>query len=95
MVVPDLLFNRPDWLSEAPGADRLPAMRWFPFVTFWQVAADLANAAGVPDGHGHNYGTTVLDGWVAVAAPDGWTAADTERVRAAIDARAGTQGPEK
>ena len=36
-------------------------MRWFPFVTFWQVSADLANAAGVPDGHGHNYGTTVLD----------------------------------
>ncbi|MCZ4556352.1 alpha/beta-hydrolase family protein [Rhodococcus maanshanensis] len=92
---PDLIFNRPDWLSEAPGDDRLPDMRWFPFVTFWQVAADLANAAGVPDGHGHNYGTTVLDGWVAVAAPDGWTADDTERVRAAIDARAGTQGPEK
>jgi uncharacterized membrane protein len=92
---PDLIFNRPDWLSEAPGDDRLPDMRWFPFVTFWQVAADLANAAGVPDGHGHNYGTTVLDGWVAVAAPDGWTVDDTERVRAAIDARAGTQGPEK
>ncbi len=92
---PDLIFNRPDWLSEAPGADRLPSMRWFPFVTFWQVAADLANAAGVPDGHGHNYGTTVLDGWVAVAGPDGWTAGDTERVRAAIEARAGTQGPEK
>ncbi|MGW6378826.1 alpha/beta hydrolase [Rhodococcus sp. NPDC055112] len=92
---PDLIFNRPDWLSEPPGADRLPDMRWFPFVTFWQVAADLANAAGVPDGHGHNYGTTVLDGWVAVAAPDGWTADDTERVRAAIDTRAGTQGPEK
>ncbi|MFD4182954.1 alpha/beta hydrolase, partial [Rhodococcus sp. NPDC058514] len=94
---PDLIFNRPDWLSEAPGSDRLPSMRWFPFVTFWQVAADLANAAGVPDGHGHNYGTTVLDGWVAVAHPDGWTVDDTERARAAIEAKAkaGTEGPEK
>lgn len=92
---PDLIFNRPDWLSEPPGYDRLPSMRWFPFVTFWQVAADLANAAGVPDGHGHNYGTSVLDGWVAVAAPDGWTTADTERVRGVLDAIAGTQGPEK
>ncbi|MCZ4076725.1 alpha/beta hydrolase [Rhodococcus sp. H36-A4] len=92
---PDLLFERPDWLSEAPGPDRLPDMRWFPIVTFWQVAADLTNAAGVPDGHGHNYGTLVLDGWVSIAAPDGWTAADTERVRAVMDAYKGKDGPEK
>ncbi|OZC55151.1 hypothetical protein CH267_11090 [Rhodococcus sp. 06-621-2] len=92
---PDLLFERPDWLSEAPGPDRLPDMRWFPIVTFWQVAADLTNAAGVPDGHGHNYGTLVLDGWVAVAAPAGWTAEDTEKVRAVMDEYAGRDGPEK
>ncbi|MFC4603559.1 alpha/beta hydrolase [Rhodococcus kronopolitis] len=92
---PDLIFNRPDWLSEPPGYDRLPQMRWFPIVTFWQVSADLANAAGVPDGHGHNYGTSVLDGWIAIAAPDGWTQADTDRVRAVLVATAGTQGPEK
>ncbi|MFE3291718.1 alpha/beta hydrolase [Rhodococcus sp. NPDC059234] len=91
----DLIFERPDWLAEPPGDDRLPQMRWFPFVTFWQVSADLANAAGVPNGHGHNYGTTVLDGWVAIAAPDGWTTADTERVRATLVAIADTQGPEK
>lgn len=92
---PDLLFQRPDWLSERPGYDRLPQMRWFPVVTFWQVSADLANAAGVPDGHGHNYGTTVLDGWLAIAAPDGWTQADTDRVRGVLESVAGTQGPEK
>lgn len=92
---PDLIFNRPDWLSEPPGYDRLPSMRWFPFVTFWQVAADLANAAGVPDGHGHNYGTVMVDGFAAVGAPDGWTSTDTERVRAALNAIADSQGPEK
>ncbi|MDJ0392599.1 alpha/beta hydrolase [Rhodococcus sp. G-MC3] len=92
---PDLLFERPDWLSEAPGPDRLPDMRWFPIVTFWQVAADLTNAAGVPDGHGHNYGTLVLDGWVAVAAPEGWTKDDTEKVRAVMEDFAGRDGPEK
>lgn len=92
---PDLLFERPDWLAEAPGPDRLPDMRWFPIVTFWQVAADLTNAAGVPDGHGHNYGTLVLDGWVSVAAPEGWTAEDTEKVRAVMDKFAGRDGPEK
>ncbi|WP_066911019.1 alpha/beta hydrolase [Millisia brevis] len=92
---PHLLISRPDWLSEPPGADRLPSMRWFPIVTFWQVSADLGNAAGVPDGHGHNYGTAVLDGWVAIAAPDGWTAADTERARATVELFAERDGPEK
>ncbi|ORL83129.1 alpha/beta hydrolase [Prescottella equi] len=92
---PDLAFSRPDWLSEPPGFDRLPSMKWFPFVTFWQVSADLANAAGVPDGHGHNYGTVILDGWVAVTSPDGWTPADTERVRGVLESLRGHDGPEK
>ncbi|AOW93424.1 hypothetical protein BFN03_14310 [Rhodococcus sp. WMMA185] len=92
---PDLAFTRPDWLTEPPGQDRSPSMKWFPFVTFWQVSADLTNAAGVPDGHGHNYGTLVLDGWIAVAQPEGWTALDTERVRSALESIAGTEGPEK
>lgn len=78
---PELLYRRPDWLAEPRGADVLPAMRWFPVVTFWQLTADLFNAQSVPDGHGHNYGDTILDGWVAVAAPDGWSDADTGRVR--------------
>jgi len=82
---PDLLFGRPDWLIEPRGRDRSASMRWNPVVTFWQVSADLTNAQGVPNGHGHNYGNDILDGWVAVAAPDGWTAADTERVRAALE----------
>ena len=81
---PDLLFGRPDWLTEPPGRDRSAAMRWNPVVTFWQVSADLTNAEGVPGGHGHNYSNDILDGWVAVAPPDGWTPADTERIRAAL-----------
>jgi uncharacterized membrane protein len=62
-------------------------MRWFPFVTFWQVAADLAIAVDVPNGHGHNYGTGVLDGWVAIADIPGWTQEDTEHARAILDAQ--------
>lgn len=92
---PKLLFERPAWLREAPGVDRLPSMRWFPIVTFWQVAADLGNAAGVANGHGHNYGTQILDGWAAVAGPKGWTEADTERTRVLLLEAMATQGPEK
>ncbi len=42
---PDLLFTRPDWLSEPPGTDRVPSMRWYPIVTFWQVAGGMSCAA--------------------------------------------------
>lgn len=81
----DLLFSRPDWLSEPPGRDRTRSMRWYPIVTFWQVAADMTNAASVPGGHGHNYGDFILDGWAGVAPPQGWTRADTERIRIALE----------
>ena len=91
----DLLFRQPDWLREPAGRDRSSAMAWYPFVTFWQVSADLANAAGVPDGHGHNYGTAVVDAFAAVLPPPGWTPADTERVRMAVMASAAVDGAEK
>lgn len=78
---PDLIFKRPDWLVEPHGDDVLGAMSWYPVVTFCQVTADLTNAQSVPDGHGHNYRGLILDAWVAVAAPEGWTGADTARVR--------------
>jgi len=81
---PDLLFGRPAWLTEPRGQDRSAAMHWSPVVTFWQVSADLTNAEDVPGGHGHNYSNDILDGWVAVAPPDGWTPADTERIRNAL-----------
>ncbi|TDP39514.1 alpha/beta hydrolase [Nocardia ignorata] len=62
----DLILTRPDWLREPRGDDVSTQMRWAPFVTFWQVTADLTNAQGVSDGHGHRYGSLVLDGWLAV-----------------------------
>ena len=82
---PGLLLRRPDWLVEPRGDDVSPAMSWYPVVTFWQVSADLVNSQSVPDGHGHNYVGLIVGGWAAVAAPPGWTEADTARVRAVLD----------
>ncbi|MGK8555076.1 alpha/beta hydrolase [Nocardia gipuzkoensis] len=81
----DLIFSQPDWLSEPRGSDVSSQMRWWPFVTFWQVAADLTNAQGVTDGHGHRYGSLVLDGWAAIAAPPDWTAERSERIRSEVE----------
>ncbi|WP_081706120.1 alpha/beta-hydrolase family protein [Nocardia sp. CNY236] len=82
----DLIFAQPDWLSEPRGPDVSSQMRWWPFVTFWQVTADLTNAQGVTDGHGHRYGSLVLDGWAAIAAPADWTPELSERIRAELQA---------
>ena len=46
---PHLIFSQPDWISEPPGKDVLGTMFWMPFITFWQVTADLPFATGVPD----------------------------------------------
>jgi uncharacterized membrane protein len=49
-------------------------MHWYPLVTFWQVAADLALATEVPPGHGHSYGTRdAVSAWAAIIPPPGWT----------------------
>ena len=51
---PHLIFSQPDWISEPPGRDVLKTMFWMPFITFWQVTADLPFSTGVPDGHGQD-----------------------------------------
>ncbi|MEE2033867.1 alpha/beta hydrolase [Rhodococcus chondri] len=82
---PGLLFERPAWLAEAPGADRTPSMRWYPIVTFAQVAADIMVGTSPPVGHGHNYEDLIPYGWAAVSAPEGWTFADSQRIAEAVD----------
>jgi uncharacterized membrane protein len=79
---PRLMVSRPDWLEEPRGADVLPAMRWLPFVTFWQVTADMAFSTGVPSGHGHRYGDAMVTAWASLVPPDGWT---TDRSDALTD----------
>ena len=85
---PQLLYARPDWLEEARGDDVVDAMRWIPFVTFWQVTADLPFAGNVPDGHGHVYTTQYVDAWAQVLQPPGWT--DERPTACATSSPAGT-----
>jgi uncharacterized membrane protein len=74
---PHLLLHRPDWLNEPRGPDVLPNMRWYPFVTFWQVTADMTYSTGVPASHGHSYGTQPVGAWADILPPPGWTDAKT------------------
>ncbi|MBU3750563.1 MAG: hypothetical protein FGM52_08940 [Mycobacterium sp.] len=78
---PDLLFTEPDWLREPRGYDVSGDMHWIPVVTFLQVAADMAVAVNVPDGHGHRYVKDVVNAWAAVLQPPGWSSSKTDRLR--------------
>ncbi len=83
---PHLIFSPPDWISETRGTDVLQGMFWIPFVSFWQVTADLPFATGVPQGHGHTYTAEYVDGWNAVLRPAGFTPADLAKLRTTIAA---------
>ncbi|QMU68639.1 alpha/beta-hydrolase family protein [Streptacidiphilus sp. P02-A3a] len=84
---PGLAVHRPDWLDRPRAADVSSAMRWYPLITFWQVACDLVDANGVPDNHGHRYGTMPATGWAAVVPPPGWTVGDTARLERLMASR--------
>jgi len=80
----DLVLTRPDWLAEPAGSDVLEEMIWIPFVTFWQVTADMTEPVPVPQGHGHSYTSQYVDGWVSVIQPAGWTAEKSDELRAIV-----------
>jgi uncharacterized membrane protein len=84
---PGLALKQPGWLKEKRGDDVLSRMRWYPFVTFWQVTADLVFSLDAPAGHGHNYGTKPAAAWTHILPPPGWTPDRTAALRKAVGAR--------
>jgi uncharacterized membrane protein len=84
----DLLWTSPDWLRDGQrGPGIAEDFVYAPLVTFWQMAFDLAGAGSVPEGWGHMYSPEANgSAWVAVTRPDGWSDADTKRLRAFLRA---------
>ncbi|MFQ6484322.1 alpha/beta hydrolase [Brachybacterium epidermidis] len=68
---PSLLWAEPAWLRERVGHDVTDAMRWFPWITFWQIAADMPLSIKVTGGHGHAYHEELVPIWAAVLGKDG------------------------
>lgn len=86
---PTLLWREPAWLQERAGHDVTPAMRWFPWITFWQIAADMPLSIAVTGGHGHSYHEEMVPIWAAVLGQDATEAQQRDqsrRHRAIIDA---------
>ncbi len=74
------MWSRPLWLQGPRGYDVPERAHWFPFVTWAQTSTDLIAGFAAAAGHGHNYDDAWPQAWAAVAAPDGWTTADTRAV---------------
>ena len=83
---PELAVSRPEWLEKPTGPDVAGDVAWFPFVTFWQTAIDMAMSYGVEAPHGHRYGTNAVEAWAAIVPPEGWSHSDTLRLKAFSEA---------
>lgn len=81
----NLINQKPDWLKEPRGPDVSPATRWYPFITFMQVTVDQFFGVTVPNGHGHNYGNTIVNSWGAVVPPAGWNAEKAAKLQTIIN----------
>ena len=80
---PDIFYREPDWLIGERGPDVSPDLEWFPIVTGFQVAFDMAGASSLGTGLGHLYAAEhYIDAWVAVTEPEGWSDEELTRLKA-------------
>lgn len=80
---PDALWRKPDWMNAPLAPDVSPELRWFPVVTFLQLALDMAIGLAVPPGYGHLFAAgPYIDAFVEVTQPSGWTPAEIDRLKA-------------
>ena len=80
------VWRAPPWMNEAPAEDVSKHLVFIPVVTQFQLALDMALSFGAPPGHGHAYfAGDYISPWVEVTAPENWSEADTERLKAHCD----------
>ncbi len=82
----DALWKKPEWMNHPVGYDVPNDVVWFPGVTFVQTVFDLMAGFSAPPGYGHNYNPNAANGVAAIAAPPGWSAADTVRLDKILNA---------
>ena len=77
-----LLFRKPAWMALPRGPDVSPSLRWYPVVSFLQLALDMAMATSTPIGYGHVYDSAnYVDAWIEVTDVRGWSAREIARLK--------------
>jgi uncharacterized membrane protein len=76
------LYREPDWMLPPRGPDVSPQLRWYPVVTFLQLAMDMLMATTAPIGHGHVYAPAhYIDAWIEVTDVRGWSQKEIARLK--------------
>ena len=75
----------PARLVEEPAGDDVLDAMWIPFITFWQVTADLPIALGAPSGTGTTTAATTSTAG-RLLEPPGWNAERATELRQIVTA---------
>jgi uncharacterized membrane protein len=76
------LYREPDWMLPPRGPDVSPQLRWYPVVTFLQLAMDMFMATTAPSGYGHVYAPAhYIDAWIDVTDVRGWSQEKIARLK--------------
>jgi uncharacterized membrane protein len=76
------LYREPDWMRPPRGPDVSPQLRWYPIVTFLQLATDMLMATTAPIGYGHVYAPAhYIDAWIEVTDVHSWSQEDIARLK--------------
>ncbi len=79
---PEAAFRPPEWMTGPRAPDVSADLTWYPIITMFQLAMDMATATNVPKGYGHLYAAEhYIDAWEALTDPEGWTEADGARLK--------------
>ena len=62
----ELLWHKPDWISEKVDGDVSPHMQYTRGATYIQVLVDMPVAGTAPGGHGHTYHEELIPLWEAI-----------------------------
>ena len=91
----DIFWKKPQWMTSPRGHDVSPQFRWYPVVTFLQLAMDVATASSSAMGYGHVYAPEhYLDAWIGVTGTGGHAPGEIERIRLHLADRLRTQSIE-
>lgn len=80
---PDLFIFQPSWTLPPLGPGVMPQLRWFPFITGFQVGMDLISG-GAPPEVGHNYSADMAAAVAMGISDPVWTVRDTVELQKAL-----------
>lgn len=80
---PDLFIFQPPWTVPPLGPGVMPQLRWFPFVTGFQVGMDLISG-GAPPEVGHNYSADMAAAVAMGISDPEWSVRDTVELQKSL-----------